>query len=303
MQTTTVTLGELIERTLYELEAPTERGKPVVLGSDLDDNDTTFTLTSGSLQESDLVEFGAELLLVTTKSADLTPLYTVQRGYYNTTRAAHATSDVGYANPQFPRRRVADFVDRSLVRLEALGAPLLVAEMFEREEGTRIVELPAAARQVLRVTYYNEESGRLLDLNGWEQFFVATDISTNGNILAAPWYVTDDDQLQVTYTTRYTWDGTFPDEDAILTIHAAAVDLPASYAAAMLLSGREISRQQLDRASEFSQTEPMRSTGGGALVRAKWQDFYRALDEARRVIAIDVPVHRPLQRRPRTPGV
>lgn len=304
MQTTTVTLSELVDRALFELEAPSERGKPVVLASVLDAvDDTTFTLSSGSLQESDLVEFGSELLLVTGKSADATPVYTVQRAYYNTTIAAHAISAVGYANPQFPRRRVADFIDRSLVRLEALGAPLLVTDVFAREEGMRVIVLPAEARQVLRVTYYNDESGRLLDLNGWEQYFVPTDVASTGNVLSSPYYATDDDELIITYTAPYSWTGTFPDEDATLTLHAAATDLPASYATAMLLSGREISRQQLDRASEWSQTEPMRGSGGGAVVRAKWQDFYRALDEARRVIAVDVPVHRPMQRRPRTPGV
>jgi hypothetical protein len=67
----------------------------------------------------------------------------------------------------------------------------------------------------------------------------------------------------------------------------------------MAVGGREISRQQLDRAEEWARTEPLRGNGGGALVRAKWQDFYRVLDEARRVVQAEVPKTRPLIKRPK----
>lgn len=306
MQTATVTLGSLVDRALFEVEAPSERGMPLVMGSNHLENttDTQFTLTSGSLNPSDLAEFGSELVLVTERSEDVDPIYTVARGYYGTTKAVHAAGTVGAANPQFSRRRTADFIDRALTRLEALGVPLVEAEEMERETGKRHVVLPAEVRQVLQVLYLNETSGRVLELDGWFQYdTVPTATSPTGKLLMLPWYVADSDVLQVVYSTPYTWLGGFPDEAATVTLPVGAVDLPAAYAAAMLMSGREVSRGQLDRAEEWTQTEPLRGQGGTALVRLKWQEFYRTLDEARRVTSFEVPTHRPLVKRPKVRGV
>lgn len=295
MQTTTVSLGDLVDRALYEIEAPAERGVPLVLGSNHLENatDTQFTLTGGVLQVNDVAEFGSELVLVTAKSADLTPVYTVSRGYYNTTAAAHAAGSTGQANPQFPRRRVAEFVDRALVRLEGLGVPLVSSGTFNRTAGKRQVVLPADVRQVLQVLYVNPTSGRVLEVDNWFQY----ETSDMGNILMLPWYVMDSDELDIVYTEPYTWVGSFPDESATVALPVGAEDLPASYAAAMLVSGREVSRMQLDRAAEWAQTEPLRGQSGGALVRAKWQEFYRTLDEVRRVVDHSVPKHRPFVKR------
>ena len=50
-----------------------------------------------------------------------------------------------------------------------------------------------------------------------------------------------------------------------------------------MVDSREISRTQIDRTEEWSRTEGFERGQTGALVRARWQAFYRALDEARRL--------------------
>lgn len=303
MQTVSVTLGSLIDSALFELEGASERPRPVTIGATAltTVNDVQFTLSAGSLQVSDLVEFGSELVLVTAKSADATPIYTVARAYYNTTAVAQVSGTVGTVNPPFPRRRVADAVNRCLVRLEALGVPLTVVDGFLREAGLRYIELPTGVRRVIRVTYVNPTSGRISPIDGWTVEDVPTGYSPSGKVLHLPWYVADSDTLQVTYQTPYAWSTSpaFPSESATVTLPVGASDLPGSYAAAWLVSAREVSRQELDRSEEWARTEMLRGGGSGALVRAKWQEFYRALDEAQRVVAFEVPKHRPYVPAPR----
>jgi len=303
MQTTTVTLGSLIDSALYEIEHPSERGIALVMSSSnyLENaTDAQFALQSGALKVNDLAEFGSELVLVTEKSADVTPIYTVHRGYYGTTAVAHGAAATGQANPQFPRRRAADFVNKALTRMSALGVPLISSGTFNRESGKRQIVLPEDVHQVLQVLYVNPTTGRVLPLDGWQEYDnLPTTLASSGKVLSIPWYVMDADDIHVVYSEPYTWTGTFPEEDATVTLPAAAVDLPATYAAAMLVAGREVSRAQLDRVEEWAQTEPLRGQGGGALVRAKWQEFYRLLDEARRVVALEVPLHRPMIKRPK----
>jgi len=303
MQTSSVTLGTLIDRALYELEAPAERGAPLVMGSDFLENttDTQFTLSTGELSVSDIAEFGSELVLVTAKSADVDPIYTVSRGYYGTAKAVQAAGDLGSKNPQFARRRVADAVDRALPRLEALGVPMITSATMSRTADLRQLELPATCRQVLQVLYVNATSGRVLELEGWFQYdTVPTGVSSTGKLLMLPWYVKNSDSLHLVYSTPYVWaTASFPDETATLTLPIGAEELPSTYAAAMMVAGREVSRQELDRSEEFSRTSNLQQNSGGALVRATWQNFYRTLDEVRRVVTFEVPTARPLRTRPK----
>lgn len=300
MLTTDETLEGMIDRTLFELESPSERGRPVVMGATFltDDTDNQILLSSGSANVSDILEFGSELLFVTAKSSDVDPLYTVARGYYNTTKAAHPQDSIGHTNPQFPRRRIADAIDRSFARIEALGVPLIQVTEGYRIEGTRLIDIPADARQVLQVLYVNPTSGRILEIDNWFAYHNIVNDTTNKSLML-PWYVDDEDELQIVYSTGYTWTGTFPDESATMTMPVAAASLPSTYAAAMMITGREVSRQEIDRAQEFASTVPLGSGGGSALVRLKWQEFYRALDEARRATQFEIPTARPLTKRPR----
>lgn len=303
METTAVTLGSLIDSALFELEGASEKARPVVIGSVAlgTTSEIDFTMSSGSASVSDIIEFGSELVLITSKSDDATPVYRCSRGYYNSTAAAHAEGSVGMVNPPFPRRRVADAIGRCLPRLEALGVPLVVGETLAREVGLRYIELPTGVRRVLQVLYLNTTSGRILEIDGWRVYDVDTTVSASGKILHLPTYVSDDDDLRIVYQAPYEWSASpaFPLETATIDLPMGASDLPASYAAAWLVSAREVSRQELDRSEEWARLEPVRGGGSGALVRAKWQEFYRALDEAQRVVSFEVPKHRPYIRAPR----
>lgn len=304
MQTTTATLGTLIDGALFELEGASERARPVVIGSTAlaTVSDIDFTMSSGEADVSDVIEFGSELVLITSKSNDATPVYRCSRGYYSTTKAAQPEGTVGIVNPPFQRRRVADAINRCLTRLEALGVPLVVGAALSREPGLRYIELPEGVRRVLQVLYVNETSGRVMELDGWRVYSsIDTALTASGQVLHLPLYVVDDDELQVVYQTPYQWSTSpaFPDETATVTLPIGAQDLPASYAAAWLVSAREVSRQELDRSEEWGRTEMLRGGGSAGLVRAKWQEFYRALDEAQRVVSFEVPKHRPYVKAPR----
>lgn len=304
MQTTSVTLGSLIDSALFELEGASEKARPVTIGSTAltTTSDIDFTLSSGSASVSDIIEFGNELVLVTSKSSDATPIYRCSRGYYNTTKAAQVEGTVGMVNPPYPRRRVATAIDRCLTRLEALGVPLVTSAAFTRQAGLRQIDLPADCRRVLQVLYVSTSTpmeGKITPIDGWQVYdSIPTAISSTNKVMHLPWWVTDTDTLQVIYQTPYSWSDSpaFPDEDATVSLPVGASDLPASYAAAFLVSAREVSRQELDRSEEWARTEPVRGGASGALVRAKWQEFYRALDEAQRVVSFEVPKHRPYVR-------
>jgi hypothetical protein len=291
MSTVTVTLGSLIDRALLELQGPAEQGMRVVLADSGLDNTggTTFTLLAidgiTSANPTDLIEFGSELVLVTEKTDDPVPVYTCARAYYMTTAAAHVAGSIGHVNPSHPRRRVAEGIRRSFARLEALGIPNRKVNTFVRSDGFSYLEMPADTRDVLQVLYWGTD-GRLLPLDGWRFFdTVPTAKFSTGKALNLGRYVADEDELEIVYTTPYRW-SSFPDdptEDATIVMVEGTEDLPALYASAWVLSAREISRSELDRSEEWNRSEPLERGQSGALVRARWQEFYRALDEARRL--------------------
>tara|TARA_R110002072_G_scaffold194428_2_gene351760 strand:+ start:180 stop:632 length:453 start_codon:yes stop_codon:yes gene_type:complete len=108
-------------------------------------------------------------------------------------------------------------------------------------------------------------------------------------------------QMTVVYRTPFTWSTVpaFPDEAATIIIPEGASELLGLYAACWMLSGREVSRQEIDRSNEHQTQDQVRLQSGTGLVRSKWQEFYRSLDEVRRITAHAVPKHRPVDRRPR----
>lgn len=285
MSTVSVTLGTLVDSALDELQAPTEQGKLVILGSALDTDDTTFTLSTGSASQYDLIEIAAEVMLITDKSADANPVYTVSRAYARTTADSHSSGDVGYLNPQWHRQRVANAVKRAFPRLEALGVPLLTSAVFtpadaDEHQWRLVLELPAETREVWSVR------DDLAEIEGWEYIEgLPTASYSTGKVVKLPRVAVDDDDFNVTYQIPYRW-STYPSEPveaSTITVPEEAVGLPAAYAVAWLVSAREISRGELDRAQEWNTSEPTRGGVSMRLAQSKWQDFYRQLDEVRRV--------------------
>jgi hypothetical protein len=298
MITTTVTLGSLVDRAMFELQGPTEVALASTLAATIDSDDTTFTLASATaVNVNDVLELDSELVLVTGKSADAVPVLTVWRGYYNSVPAAHTVGLPVFINPRYPRVRTAEAVRRCFSRLEALGLPLFVTDTFGRVVDQKAVIMPAETRDVVRVGYFAED-GRYWDLDGWEFIddMPAAKVST-GKLLRIPRYIGNEDDIEITYRTPYRWSThpAEPTEVSTITMIEGTEDLPVLYATAWLAARREIARTEIDRAEEWTAGEPSRGGVSAAVVRLQWQEFYRALDEAKRLVPV-FPVHRPYRK-------
>ncbi|WP_116996201.1 hypothetical protein [Desertimonas flava] len=302
--TVTVAMGDLVDRALQEIQAYNEVGRAVVRTEAWGPTDTTCTLSSPeSVNVSDVIEFGNELVLVSGKSSDPTPIFTVSRGYYGTTAQSHNSNDPGLVNPQWNRQRVAGAVKRSFARMEALGIRLVLTETLAAisDPGAtveswprQILEVPAGTRSVLSVKQ------DLYEIPNWEFLGnVDSTIHTSGRIVRMPRGVAEGDEFQVTYRMPYRW-SSHPDEPteaATIQIPEGAEDVPPAYAAAWLSSRREISRMEIDRLTEWQQGEAQRGGVSTSAQRALWQEVYRLIDEASRLEP--EPNRRPLVRRAR----
>lgn len=295
--TTTLTLTQLIDRTLFDLGSPGELGRQIVVGSSALTTTSTTTMTladATGVNTSDVLELGDELVLVTAKSSDAVPVLTVSRGYYGTTAGTAAEGDVGTVNPSYPRRRIAEAIRRSFSRIEAFGIVLVkTVTKNTADDETFSVELPADCREVYEVLYQSTIDGRIHPLTGWEPWLdVPATVSTTGKLLNVSRSVTSTDDLEVVYRAPYRW-SSYPDDpvgDSTIEVPEGVEDLPSLYAAAWLTSSREVSRLELDRSEEWGRTVQVERGVSSALVRAKWQEFYRALDEARRLNHVPQPV-------------
>ena len=302
MNTVSVTLGDLVDRSIFELHTPQDLPYTTATAVAIDSDDTSLTLAAADrVNVSDVLEIGAELLLVTAKTLDPTPVLTVSRGYYGSTAVPHTLGETVALNPRHPRVRIAEAVRRSFSRLEALGLPMVQSSVVNRTAGLRYVQLPADTRDVVRVGYLEPDTGTWVPVDGW--FFyddVPTGVTSTGKLLRVPRYVADDTDLIVTRRVPYRWSThpAPPDEAATVSLIEGAEDLPMLYATCWLVARREISRTEIDRAEEWMQGEPSRGGVSAGTVRVMWQEFYRALDEARRLIP-SLPTHRPFVRMPK----
>jgi len=292
---TTVTLAALVDRALNELEAPEERGHQVVLTGDMSSSATTF-LTSDLtvLSNTTLVEFEDELVLITDATVP-----TVMRGYYKTTPTSHANGTVGYLSPRFPRYRVAQGVISGVKRLEALGMPFFRTSTHTIT--TRRVELPEDVRDVISVQY--EDTQSIIHEAGFTFYpDLPTAESSTGKAIQLKRAWASGDVIWITSRIPYRWSThpSAPDAGATIELPEGMEELPALYAAAWMVSGREISRTELDRSTEMSENLPSSGGASAAIVRNKWQEFYRSLDELRRLEPARNPITRPYKSRPKS---
>lgn len=286
MNLLSVTLGTLIDRSLAEIRNQYEVGRPVVRAAALTPTTTTYTLNV-SANVGNVIEWpDGELNLITEKSNDATPVYTVRRGYFGSQANSHTANEVGILDPTFTRRQASLGVQRSFTAIEAGKVwPRTTASFTPVDdpaatiEGRVIVELPAATVDVLAVRYGLDR------VPGW-QFIdnLPTATYTTGKVLLLPFGWDDAWDVSVTYQTPFRWSSypAAPDEDDTVQLPEEAQFVPSCYATAYLMSGREYSRTELDRAEEQSRSEPVRGGASRATVRDAWATFYRKLDEARR---------------------
>lgn len=298
MNTVTVSLGDLVDRAVLELQGPNELALMTTTVPSLTVSSTTVTLAdASSVNLNDVLEIDSELLLVTGKTADAVPVLTVSRAYYQSTAAVHGAGSVVAINPRHPRVRIADAVRRCFTRLESLGIPLSEAATVNREPGLKYAVVPERVRDVVRLSYMSTD-GRWWELDKWEFVDdVPTGKVSTGKIIRLPRYIADDDDLEVTYRVPYRWSShpAPPAESATITMVEGSEDLPVLYAVAWLTARREISRTEIDRAEEWSAGEPSRGGVSSSVARLQWQEFYRSLDEARRLVQV-YPVHRPFRK-------
>lgn len=288
MNVVEVTLGDLIDRTLLRVQAVPDRGAASTLVADLPVGDSSFMLSTNdiALSVSDVVEVGSELMLVVGKSSSETPEYSVSRAYNFTTAVDYTAGTVVQFNPMYPRVRVADAIRSAFTRLEALGVPLVLAKTFYPTESwsdsyRQVIELPVETREVYAIRR---------DLYEVERAFFIDDLPTSdyptGKVIRLPRGQSfDDDGVRVTFRVPYRWDSwpDAPDELSTIQIPEGAEDLPVIYSIALMMSNREVARLEVDRAEEWARTEPSRGGSTNAAVNRWWQEFYRALDEARRL--------------------
>ncbi len=296
--TTSVTLGTLIEETLDSVYRSAERPTPVVVGSNAIDNDsdTTFTLSAGTLDVTDRAEGPlGELMLVTAKSADATPIYTASRAYQNTTKADHPTGTVFLKNPDFTRSQVSRWIQRAVSSIMNTELPWWETKTYSKHPDFQYIELPADSLQVLRVRYFGLIEGRLSDVGGWQFQEVPSTIVASERALRVSAAISADDDLIVDVQRPYVFTGT--GEDATVDLPVAGQDIPVLYAAAYGQSRREVSRAELDKIEEWNQDQAIRAGVNLRMIRDLWGEVYRRVDEAKHVHRL--PKTRPYNKMPK----
>jgi hypothetical protein len=297
--TETLTVSSMIEDTLEKLYRTGERPRIITMGSTnlVDNAAVSFTVKSGDedlLNVTDVVEFADELILVTGKSTAEPPVFTASRGYANTTAVGHSVGAVGQKNPQWGRKQVRRALERYFDRAGNLWLPNIVSAVKNSTIDKYFVEMPADTMRVLEVSYMHPTSGRIVFIDNWTFHpRVPTAKVTSGKALRTPAIVDESDDLLVTYQTAYSFTGSGNEADTIV-VPVGSQDLPCQYAAAYLLAGRELSRTEVDHVEEWNQEQAARSGLNIRLMREMWGQFYRSIDEARRLI--DVPRHRPFRK-------
>jgi hypothetical protein len=280
-----IPMSTLVDRALADVRNQYEVGRIAVRSDSIDADDTQFTLDTAA-NVGNILEFGSELMVVRVKSNDVNPVYTVKRGWFGTTPAAHDANDVGLIDPTFTRRQAALGVQRAFPAMMAgrvwprvTSALTAIDDPSATVDGRTVVELPLPVVDVIAVRY------GLDDVPGWN---LLTDYDTDtydGPPIILPFGWSTEWGVSVTYQTPYRW-SSYPDEpgeDDTVDVPEEAQFVPSAYATAYLLSGREYSRTELDRSEEQARTEPVRGGASRAVVRDAWATFYRMLDEARRV--------------------
>jgi hypothetical protein len=294
--TVTKTLDQLIDDTLGEVSRYDERGYRVVLDATgiPGPSDTTIHLVDGArVSISDVIEFGSELVLVTGKTADTIPAITIARGYDGSTPAAHAGNTLGTGNPQFARRRVGKAIQAALPSMDANRIFVVQSLAMERTPGTQMIVMPENCRDVLQVGFLDADTARFEDdLGGWQFFdhLPLTEVDT-GKIVRLPRYVRDGDILTVAFRVPYRW-SSHPAEPVgtdTIELPEGAENLPVMYARARLVTNRELSRIQLDRSEEWSNSQSVVQGVTSGLVRQMWQEYYKAVDEAKTLNRTIIP--------------
>lgn len=299
--TTSVSLGTLIDETMSRLYRHSERPLQVTLsGAPSSASSTSINLATGDaskLSITDVIEINQEAMLITAVNTS-TDIVTVSRGYAGTTASGdHVATDPVLVQPGHLRADVSRFVQRCLSGPMGVYLPSMTTESKYRVAGKQYIEMPATTQRVLSVRHLISVTGRIIDVGGWQfEEDLPTGMVSTGKALRVPSTVEDDDELIVMYVTPYTWSVTPPTEAATVSLPMACEDLPSLYAAAYAITGNEITRLDLDQIEEWNQDAAVRQGFNVRLMRELWGEFYRRIDEAKRVQ--NLPRVRPYRKMP-----
>lgn len=299
--TVTLTMSDMIDQTLSELYRLSERPYQTTVGSnDLTASaaDVTLTLGDGSnVNVSDILEVDAELLLVTGKTADATPVFTVTRRYAGTALAAHVEGSVVLKSPQFTRTQIKNRIERFFSGPAHTYLPSITSETMQREPDLQYIVMPATCVRVLSVRHFNTMTGRIIDVGTWRfEEDLPADVVPTGKALRLSTLISDDDDMIVTWQRTYAWSTTPITEASTIAAPLGTEDLPVLWASAYLTARREVTRLELDTVEEWNQEQATRLGVSLRQVRDLWGEFYRRVDEARKTQY--VPRHRPYRKMP-----
>jgi hypothetical protein len=289
MNLVTVTLGQLVDRALEKIQADAEVGRMIVRAAPLAAGATTLQVSDATLVNvTDRIEFGDELVYVTAKTDDTaTATLTVVRGYASTVDQTHGANESGTINPQWTRKRVANHIRESFTFLDANGLQLVFTDSFVSPVtdpiDTQVMLLPvvAGARRV-----HSVRLGTFEVPNWVEGDQLDDDAYPSERVIRMPTFTkASTGPFTVVYELGYRWYNgttltTTPTEASTIQMLEGTEFLPALYAAWQMVSVREASRSQIDRSEEAANAW---HDTGLTLVRLKQQEFYQALDAARRL--------------------
>ena len=300
---TTLTLSSLIDEALAYLYRAQERPRPCPLNSDINSSATTLQVADGEAQIhiTTVLEFDSELMLVTDVDRSTSPdTFTVSRGYADTTPAAHTSaSGTGHINPLFPRREIDRKIREFFLGPANTWLPKLeTTKAAPSSDAAHFISMPADCIEVLEVRHYSTVTGKIVHIGNWklEENLTTADFAT-GKALSVSAAIRSDDDLMITYKVPHEWSGS-GDEDDTITLTFGMGDIPVLYAAATMITGRELTRLELDHIEEWNQAEAVRQGVPVRYIQQLWQQFYRRIDEARRLQY--VPKHRPYRKMPRS---
>jgi len=290
----TLTREQLIDEALDWLYQAQERPRPVRVGSNNigGDTDTTFTLHAddfGLVSVTSVLELRQELILVTVKSSDATPVFTGSRGYAGTAAIeGRGTGEELLLSPTYQRGKVARNIARFFEGPANVYLPYKVSAVYNRTADMQYIELPADTMDVLGVKYQNPDTGRFDDLDGPFRFHddIPIAVIASGKALTVSSAVADDTDIIVVTQEPYAWtedEAVVHDENDSILVPVGSQDLASLWAAGYTALGRELQRAELDSIEEWNQDEVVRTGVNLRLVAETWRTFYRRVDEARRV--------------------
>jgi len=310
-----VRLGDIVEDALAWLYRAEERPLVVFMGTDeLDSSvDVTMTLTEAQAQEvhrTDLLEAGHEVMLVVAKGDEPAPLVKVERAYAGTpNEGIHPVQSVLLKNPRWKRHDVWRAMIHGLMGTIG-GAVPMTKQAVIQVTGEWVVELPVEALDVQRVGVKSGDFDRVRWVDDWEYIRDHPASTTGQGIDLSTVILNTYSEVVVRYVVAYPTKGPFDTEwdetelpqsqdgeSYLVELWVGTADVVALYAAAMRLTGREMSRIDVTEMEQWNSDNAQRYNVNVTAAKFMWQTFYQRLDELRRQHAGTFDKHRPYKRR------